>query len=261
MSSAQPRRVGFVSWRQRVLVLGGTTEARELARRLATEGQVEVTSSLAGRVRDPVLPEGEVRVGGFGGEAGLARWLVERSIHRVIDATHPFAATITSHAARAATQVHVPLLVLRRPAWVAGPGDRWHEVGSLQQAACILPGLGRRPLLTTGRQGVDAFADLDELAFVVRTVDPPDVPLPRRHTLLLDRGPYTLAGELDLMVRHAIDVLVTKNSGGHATAAKLEAARRRGIPVVMVSRPPLPGGVPVVHGVEDALAWLGDSHQ
>src|SRR6476661_534191 len=148
VSSAQPRRGGFVSGRQRVLVLGG-----------------------------------------IGGEAGLARWLVERSIHRVIDATHPFAATITSHAARATTQVHVPLLVLRRRAWVAGQGDQWHEVGSLQEAARILPDLGRRPLLTTGRQGVDAFAGLDDLAFVVRTVDPPDVPLPRRHTLLLDRGP------------------------------------------------------------------------
>src|SRR6476646_2187754 len=166
VSSAQPRRGGFVSGRQRVLVLGGTTEARELARRLATAPQVEVTSSLAGRVRDPRLPEGAVRVGGFGGEAGLARWLVERSIHRVIDATHPFAATISSHAARAAAQVHVPLLVLRRPAWVAGPGDRWHEVGSLRQAARILPDLGRRPLLTTGRQGVDAFPGLDDLPFV-----------------------------------------------------------------------------------------------
>ena len=242
---------------QRVLVLGGTTEARELARRLATAPQVEVTSSLAGRVRDPRLPEGAVRVGGFGGEAGLARWLVERSIHRVIDATHPFAATISSHAARAAAQVHVPLLVLRRPAWVAGPGDRWHEVGSLQRAARILPEIGRRPLLTTGRQGVDAFAHLDDLAFVVRTVDPPEVPLPRQHTLLLDRGPYTLAGELDLMVRHGIDVLVTKNSGGHATAGKLEAAQRLGIPVVMVSRPAPPEGVPVVDVVEDVLTWLG----
>lgn len=246
-----------MSGRRRVLVLGGTTEARELARRLTTNPQVEVTSSLAGRVRDPLLPEGEVRVGGFGGEAGLARWLAEQSIDRVIDATHPFAATISSHAARAAAQVHVPLLVLRRPAWVAGPGDRWHEVGSLQEAAAILPSVGRRPLLTTGRQGVDAFAHLDDLAFVVRTVDPPEVPLPRRHTLLLDRGPYALAGELDLMTRHGIDVLVTKNSGGRATAAKLEAAQRLGIPVVMVSRPALPEGAPVVHTVEAVLSWLG----
>lgn len=246
-----------MSGRRRVLVLGGTTEARELARRLTTNPQVEVTSSLAGRVRDPLLPEGEVRVGGFGGEAGLARWLAEQSIDRVIDATHPFAATISSHAARAAAQVHVPLLVLRRSAWVAGPGDRWHEVGSLQEAAAILPSVGRRPLLTTGRQGVDAFAHLDDLAFVVRTVDPPEVPLPRRHTLLLDRGPYALAGELDLMTRHGIDVLVTKNSGGRATAAKLEAAQRLGIPVVMVSRPALPEGAPVVHTVEAVLSWLG----
>lgn len=245
-----------MSGRRRVLVLGGTTEARELARRLATAPEVDVTSSLAGRVRDPVLPEGEVRVGGFGGEAGLARWLIEQSIHRVIDATHPFAATISSHAAQAAAQVHVPLLVLRRPAWVPGVGDRWHAVGSLQQAARILPRVGRRVLLTTGRQGVDAFAHLDDLAFVVRTVDPPDVPLPRQHTLLFDRGPYTLDGELGLMVRHGIDVVATKNSGGQATAAKLEAAQRLGIPVVMVSRPAPPEGVPVVDTVEDVLSWL-----
>lgn len=239
-----------------VLVLGGTAEARQLAATLAGDPALRVTSSLAGRVERPRLPAGEVRTGGFGGAEGLSRWLREQRVDAVIDATHPFAGTMSFHAAAAAAAVHVPLLALRRPGWVAGEGDHWHPAGSLDEAAAILPGLGRNVFLTTGRLGLAAFAGLAGLWFLVRTVDPPRPPLPPRAEFLLDRGPFTLAGEAELLRRHRIDVLVTKDSGGRATSAKLTAARDAGLPVVVVRRPPTPPGVPVAGTPADAVAWL-----
>jgi precorrin-6A/cobalt-precorrin-6A reductase len=238
-----------------VLVLGGTGEARRLAAALARRPDVRVVSSLAGRVTDPRLPEGEVRVGGFGGPDRLALWLREQGIQAVVDATHPFAERITASAVQATAAAGVPLLVLRRPGWTPGAGDDWHWASSLQEAAALLPGLGRRVFLTTGRQGLPAFAGLDDLWFLIRTVDPPEPPLPYGFHLLLDRGPYTLDGELSLMRDHRVDVLVTKDSGGTMTMAKLAAARDLGLPVVVVRRPPLPE-VPSVETVEDTLAWL-----
>ncbi|WEH40956.1 cobalt-precorrin-6A reductase [Streptomyces sp. AM 2-1-1] len=245
-----------------VLVLGGTTEARRLAEALAAEApdggreRLRVTSSLAGRVARPVLPPGEVRVGGFGGTEGLAAWLREHRVDALIDATHPFAGTISFHAARAAASVHVPLLALRRPGWVAGPGDDWHPAGSLAEAAALLPSLGERVFLTTGRMGLAAFAGLDAHWFLMRSVDAPEAPHPARGEVLLDRGPFTLAGERELIRRHRLEVLVTKDSGGAATAPKLAAAREAGIPVVVVTRPPVPEGVPVAGSPAEALAWL-----
>jgi precorrin-6A/cobalt-precorrin-6A reductase len=242
-----------------VLVLGGTAEARRLAEALVEEGTADVVSSLAGRIRDPDLPPGEVRVGGFGGPEALAAYLRERPFDAVVDATHPFAAQITSHAAQAAEAAGTPLLVLRRPSWTASPGDRWHRVPTLDAAARALddPGVtrGERVLLTTGRQGTAAFAG-NRQWFLLRTVDPPEGPLPARATVLRSRGPFTLDGELWLMSKHAIDVVVTKDSGGDATSAKLGAARRLGLPVVVVDRPPLPDGVTTVATVEAAAHWL-----
>ncbi len=240
-----------------VLILGGTTEARELAERLAGAGP-RVTSSLAGRVARPRLPVGEVRVGGFGGAEGLARWLVEHRVDALIDATHPFAGTISFNAALAADVAGVPLLALRRPGWAAGPGDRRYDAGSLPDAARLLPGLGRRVFLTTGRTGLAAFAgsELAGLWFLVRSVDPPEPPFPARMRVLLDRGPFTVEGEAELLRRHRVDVLVTKDSGGTATAAKLTAARWAGIPVVVVRRPAAPEGVPVVADAAAAVDWL-----
>ncbi len=239
-----------------LLVLGGTTEARRLAESLVAEETVQVTSSLAGRVAHPRLPPGEVRVGGFGGADGMAEWLRAHRVDAVIDATHPFAGTISFNAAAAAAAVHVPQLALRRPGWVPSDGDRWHAAGSLAHAAELLPGLGRRVFLTTGRMGLAAFAGLDSLWFLVRSVDAPDAPYPARTDILLDRGPFTLDGERELILRHRIDVLVTKDSGGDATAPKLTAAREAGIPVVVVRRPPVPGGVPVAGTPQEAVAWL-----
>ncbi|MFB9371728.1 cobalt-precorrin-6A reductase [Kitasatospora albolonga] len=239
-----------------ILILGGTTEARELAAALAaTRPDLRVTSSLAGRVAQPRLPAGEVRIGGFGGPAGLAAWLRAEHVDAVIDATHPFAGAISRNAAEAATEVHTPLLALRRPGWVPVPGDHWHPVGSLAEAAALLPSLGRRVFLTTGRQGLAAFAG-SPLHFLARSVDAPEPPLPASTEVLLDRGPFTLDGELRILRDHRIDVLVTKDSGGAATAPKLAAARELSLPVVIVRRPDPPAGLPTAPDVLSALTWL-----
>ncbi|MEV1047092.1 cobalt-precorrin-6A reductase [Streptomyces sp. NPDC049916] len=244
--------------RTHVLVLGGTTEARRLAESLAGDRGVRVTTSLAGRVSAPRLPPGDVRVGGFGGPDGLAAWVREHGVDALVDATHPFAATMSRNAAGAAASARVPLLALRRPGWTARDGDRWHSVASLAEAAVLLPSLGERVFLTTGRTGLGAFAgaDLDALWFLVRSVDAPEPPHPRRMRVLLDRGPFGLAGERELVRRHRVDVLVTKDSGGDATAPKLTAAREAGIPVVVVRRPPVPEGVPVAGTPDEAVAWV-----
>ncbi|MET7412353.1 cobalt-precorrin-6A reductase [Streptomyces rubiginosohelvolus] len=241
-----------------VLVLGGTTEARRLAESLAGDRSVRVTTSLAGRVAAPRLPPGEVRIGGFGGPEGLAAWMREHDVDALIDATHPFAAAMSRNAAEAAALAHVPLLALRRPGWVAQDGDRWHSTGSLPEAAGLLPALGERVFLTTGRMGLAAFAGagLDALWFLVRSVDAPEPPCPARMEVLLDRGPFDLDGERELLRRHRIDVLVTKDSGGDATAPKLTAAREAGIPVVVVRRPPVPEGVPVAATPDEAVEWV-----
>ncbi|HEX6342975.1 cobalt-precorrin-6A reductase [Umezawaea sp.] len=229
-------------------MLGGTGEARRLAARLPGR----VVSSLAGRVTDPRLPEGEVRIGGFGGVGGLVEWLRVNDVTAVVDATHPFAATMTAHAVEATALAGVPLLVLRRPGWTARPGDDWRWVDSLEEAAATLP--GERVFLTTGRQDIGVFAGVDRW-FLARSVEPPEPPVPHRLHVLLDRGPFTVDGEVALMRRHAVDVLVTKDSGGDQTAAKLVAARRLGIPVVVVRRPP-PPAAPTVDSVDAAVEWV-----
>jgi precorrin-6A/cobalt-precorrin-6A reductase len=238
-----------------VLILGGTAEARDLAGRLAGVSGVRTVSSLAGRVRDPALPAGEVRTGGFGGAGGLAGWLTAHGVAAVVDATHPFAQGISANAAAACAQTGTPLLSLVRPPWTPGERDTWHGAGSLPDAARLLPSLGRRAFLTTGRQGLAAFAALDQTWFLIRCVDPPSGPLPPAREVILARGPYDAGAERDLMRTHRIDVLVTKNSGGELTAGKLGAARELGVPVIMIARPPLPD-VPRCASVGEAERWL-----
>ncbi len=241
--------------RPAVLILGGTSEARDLASRLAARPGLRVVSSLAGRVRDPALPAGEVRVGGFGGAEGLAAWLTQQQISAVIDATHPFAAGMSANAATACGLTGIPLLRVVRPPWQPGDDDNWREVGSLTEAAHLLPALGRRVFLTTGRQGLAAFAPLRHTWFLIRCVDPPDGPMPPLREVILARGPYAAAAELALMRQHRIDVLVTKNSGGELTAGKLAAARDLGITVVMVRRPELARALRCSCAA-DAESWL-----
>jgi precorrin-6A/cobalt-precorrin-6A reductase len=238
----------------RVMVLGGTGEARDLAAALHADG-IHVISSLAGRVARPRLPVGDVRIGGFGGPERLAAWLTEHGIAAVVDATHPFAERISASAAQATASAGVPLLRLERPGWSERPGDRWTWVDDLDQAAAQIPSLGTRVLLTTGRQGLPAFAGISDAFFLIRCVDPPDPPLPTRHELLLDRGPYTLAGELSLIAAHALDLVVTKDSGGALTVAKLDAARERDLPVIVVRRP-LRQAAAAVATVGEAVAWV-----
>lgn len=237
----------------RVLILGGTGEARALAGELAQRG-VPVTYSLAGRVAEPITPPGDVRIGGFGGPDGLERWLAEHEVSAVVDATHPFAREISASAATACERAIVKLTRLERPGWIERPGDRWHRVDDIDAAAAAIPGRGTRVLLTTGRLEINAFARNQEW-FLIRAITPPDAPLPLNHELLLDRGPYTVDGERRLIDDHRIDLIVSKDSGGDATAAKLDAARERGIPVVIVRRPAGPD-VPTAHTVSDALRML-----
>ncbi|MCI3270506.1 cobalt-precorrin-6A reductase [Streptomyces cylindrosporus] len=241
---------------QHVLILGGTTEARELAAALAARPDVRVTTSLAGRVSRPGALAGEVRVGGFGGADGLADWLRAEQVDALVDATHPFAEAITANAARAAAATGVPAVVLRRPGWRPGPEDRWHMVASLSAAADALPRFGPRVFLTTGRMGLSAFAHLTDRHFVVRSVEPPEPPLPPHTEVLLGRGPFTVDDETALLREYLVDVVVTKDSGGAATAAKLTAARGLGVPAVVVRRPSLPEGARVVSDVAGALWWL-----
>ena len=241
----------------RVLILGGTGEARALAEQLHAAG-ADVVSSLAGRVSNPALPVGGVRIGGFGGVSGLAAYLREQRFDAVVDATHPFAATITAHAVVASAQRDAALLLLRRPGWTADAGDRWQRVPNVASAAAAVLCLAVETVfLTTGRRDLALFAGDATHRFLVRTVDPPDGPVPSAMTLLLDRGPYSVAGERSLMIEHDVGALVTKDSGGSMTAAKLTAARDLGLPVIMVDRPPPPAGIPLVDSVEAALAWLG----
>jgi len=241
-----------------LLILGGTGEASALARAvLAHFGDaVEVTTALAGRTRHPGPIPGQVRIGGFGGAVGLADYLVAQRIDRVIDATHPFAAEISSAARLACDQLRVPRLLLIRPAWRRHPLDRWIEVDSVEAAAQIVGRIGRRALLTVGAGEVAAFAPASSVRFVVRMIDPPRAPLPLRfHEIVLGRGPFALAEERQLLQRHAIDVMVCKASGGAATEAKLVAARELSLPVIMVRRPPVERGLSV-DTVDDALDWL-----
>jgi precorrin-6A/cobalt-precorrin-6A reductase len=239
----------------RVLILGGTGEARALAGVLVPAG-VSVVSSLAGRVSRPALPVGEVCIGGFGGVDGLAGYLRGSGVDAVVDATHPFAATITRHAVAAAGEVGRPLVVLRRPAWTPEPG--WVPVPDIEAAAAeVAAGPPGCVFLTTGRRDLAAFAADHGHHYLVRAVEPPEGRLPPRVTVLLDRGPYRVEEEAALMRTHAVTVLVTKNSGGSMTVAKLAAARGRGVPIVVVDRPPTPSGVPVVDTVEAAISWLG----
>ena len=237
-----------------VLILGGTSEARELADALDRAG-VAVLSSLAGRLAAPSLPAGEVRTGGFGGSDGLAGWLVQHDVAAVVDATHPFAERISASAVMACASTQTPLLRVERARWSERPGDRWHRVDSLTDAAALVPQLGRRVLLTIGRQGVSAFAAVETCWFLVRCIEPPEPPLPADHQIALARGPFTLDQELTLLDQHEIDAIVTKDSGGAPTEAKLEAARMRGLPVVVVRRPHRLDVTSVV-SVAEAIDWV-----
>jgi len=235
----------------RVLLLGGTAEARVLADQLHPD--VDIISSLAGRVPDPALPVGPVRIGGFGGVDGLRTWLCGNDITAVIDATHPFSATITANAAAACSELGLPHLVLHRPPW--DPADAILVRSDTEAAEFIAAKGYSRVYLTTGRSGVAAFSDSDAW-FLIRVVTAPDPEvLPPNHEFVLSRGPYHYDNEFELLRSKGIEALVTKNSGGALTQAKLDAARALDIDVIMIDRPALPSGVAVVCSIQEAVEW------
>ena len=235
-----------------LLILGGTTEASTLAGLVAADARFDATISLAGTTRHPKPQPLPCRIGGFGGVAGLAAYLREHCTDALIDATHPFAAQISRHAVDASRAGGTELLAIVRPAWTAQPGDRWHLVADMQEAATALGAAPRRVLLTIGQKELAPFAPPHR--YVVRSVDPPTHP-PAGAIVLSARGPFIEADELRLLKQHAIEVIVTKNAGGSATAPKLAAARALGIEVIMVARPVLPE-TKTVETAEAAMHWL-----
>jgi precorrin-6A/cobalt-precorrin-6A reductase len=240
----------------RVLILGGTTEAAELARLLAVDRRFETTLSLAGRTLRPRTQPVRTRTGGFGGPDGLAAWLAGESIEAVIDATHPYADQISSNAVTACGRLAIPLATIMRPAWQPEPGDQWQPVASAEAAADALGPEPRRVFLSLGRLELGAFATRPHHHYVARMIEPPQgVALPKDIRLIFDRGPFDGQAEAALLVDENIDVLVSKNSGGAATYAKIAATRKLGMPVVMIARPHKSHGH-AVENAEGAVMWL-----
>jgi len=243
----------------RALILGGTREARELASLIAQSPHVEALLSLAGRTSAPLESALPMRIGGFGGVAGLMRFLVENAIDRVVDATHPFAAQISANAREACAALGLPLAVLARPPWRRREGDRWIEVADNESAAKALGEAPRRVFLTIGRLGVAAFHAAPQHDYLIRSIEAPaPAELPPLAQLILARGPFDLDEEIALLRDRRIDVVVSKNSGGPLTYAKIEAARRLGLEVVMIA-PPQGEGALALAALEDAAAFLGHS--
>jgi len=245
--------------RSRLLVLGGTSEARQLAGRLAQAPDIYAVMSLAGRTNAPAPVGLPTRVGGFGGVDGLIRYLTEARIDRVIDATHPFAERISANARAACAALGVQLAVFSRPPWRAQQGDRWTEVADNASAARALGDAKRRVFLTIGRLGVSAFRASPQHDYLIRSIEPPDrQDLPPLSTVILARGPFDCADEIALMRERRIDVVVTKNSGGALTYAKIEAARALNLEVIMIT-PPALGDALQLADLDAAMAFLGAS--
>lgn len=239
-----------------ILILGGTAEARALAALAVAEFGQAVTTSLAGVTKRPAEVPGRVRTGGFGGAEGLARHLAEHKVAALVDATHPFAAQISAHAADAAAAVGVPRVALVRPPWPRQPGDRWIEVDDFDAARLALDGRPANVFLAIGRKELARFQELFGFRFHVRLFERPDDVLPLNdYSLTVARGPFAVAGERALFERERIATLVCKASGGDEGYAKIAAAREQGVTVVMVRRPPPPPG-PTVATAAEAMAWL-----
>jgi precorrin-6A/cobalt-precorrin-6A reductase len=241
----------------RVLILGGTADANRLATALAKDPRLDAVLSYAGRTENPTPPPIRWRVGGFGGIDGLADYLRAEKIARVIDATHPFAAQMSAHAVAACAAAKVPLLAFERPPWQPTPSDHWVDVDDLVAAAEALGKAPRRVFLGIGRQRLDIFAAYPQHAYLVRLVDPPRTPLPLPGAeVIVERGPFDLAGDRAMLTNHRIDIVVARNAGGDSASAKIEAARDLRLPVVMVRRPFIPAREKV-ETVAEVLRWLG----
>jgi precorrin-6A/cobalt-precorrin-6A reductase len=246
----------FVTGMSRILILGGTTEARELAERLAKRTDFDVIMSLAGRTKAPGAQPVPVRSGGFGGAAGLADYLRNERIGALVDATHPYANIISGNAVTAAREAGVPFLAMRRPPWRAVAGDRWIEATDVADAVRLLGNRPRRIFVTLGRTELAALTTAPQHFYLIRSVDAVDPPLPLPcATYVTDRGPFSEAGDRALMSAHKIDVVIAKNSGGVASYGKIGAARALGIEVIMLRRP-VPPDAPAVETVDEVVTWL-----
>lgn len=239
----------------RILLLGGTTEASRLARALCDAG-LEAVFSYAGRTDAPVAQPLPVRVGGFGGAEGLAAYLRGEGISHVVDATHPFAAQMSRNAIAACKETGIPLIALERPAWTPGPGDDWHAVADIPSAVAALPQAPARVFLAIGKQTLAPFAAKPQHHYLLRLVDPPEMPLPLPQTsVVIARGPFDAAGDTALMRAHGITHIVAKNAGGAGAEAKLAAARALRLPVILIDRPALPPRNRAAT-VEEVMRWL-----
>jgi precorrin-6A/cobalt-precorrin-6A reductase len=241
----------------RVLILGGTSEASELAAHLAVRTDLAVISSLAGRVSQPRMPAGLVRVGGFGGVTGLISYLADENIEAVIDATHPFASKISGNAELACKTLGVPLIALERPPWGPKAHDCWCAVPDVQAAASMVNHKRNRVFLSIGRQELGAFSNCEDAWFLVRAIDEPNAKLPANSKLILKRGPFYLNDELQMLRSESISLIVSKNSGGTATYSKIQAARALQIPIVMIDRPKK-HNIPTVARPDDVLQKLAE---
>ena len=239
-------------------MLGGTTEASAMARALHAAG-VDAVFSYAGRTAAPVAQPLPTRIGGFGGADGLAEYLRLHAISQVIDATHPFAAQISRNAVAACAATQTPLIVLQRPAWSPDPQDRWSLVADTAAAVAALPDAPARVFLAIGKQTLDVFAAKPQHHYLLRLVDAPDAPLPLPDcAVIIERGPFTTAGDTALMQRHAITHIVAKNAGGTGAQAKLEASRALRLPVILIERPEMPPRR-IVAEVAQVMDWLHHS--
>ena len=242
---------------KKVLLLGGTAEARQIAEAAVTQlpRDIEIISSFAGRTRRPQDPPGLVREGGFGGAQGMIDYIRKEDVRLVVDATHPFAATISDHAYDACHVAEVSRLQLVRPPWRLPPSARWVEVADMASAAEAISGFAKRVLLSTGTQSISAFAGLEDIWFLVRMIDQPPEPLDlANHELILARPPFGLADEQALMETHSIDTLVSKHAGGKQPA-KIDAALALGVVIVLIQPPPPPPGTRAA-GVDEVLTWI-----
>ena len=256
VSGAKAVGSGELNVMPRILILGGTSEARGLAERLAGRAGLDITLSLAGRTMSPAALPVPVRSGGFGGVAGLADYLRQERIDILIDATHPYASKISANAVAAAREARVPFVALRRPPWSKMPGDHWTEVDDVRAAVAALGGVPRRVFVALGRNELVPFVAAPQHHYLFRSVDPVEPPLPLPQVkYVTGRGPFSEADDRVLLTLHRLDAVVAKNSGGSATYGKIAAARALGIEVVMLRRPPMPDA-PTVSTVDEAVAWL-----
>ena len=240
----------------RILILGGTTEARILGERFAARGGLDVTLSLAGRTALPVPHAVPVRAGGFGGAAGLADYLMANAVDALIDATHPYASIISANAAEAARKTGVAFITLHRPPWIKVAGDRWTEVNDTAAAVAAIGAEPRRVFVALGRNDLAPFAAAPQHVYLFRSVDPIDPPLPLpQATYITARGPFSEADDRALMQAHGIEAVIAKNSGGKAACGKIAAARSLGIEVILVRRPAAPAA-PAVETIDAVVEWL-----